>query len=64
MNGAPAPVVTSAGVLIDGLKHLGVRKVSRRSRLVDPFIPFLKETLEKHPRLRASRLWSMAKARG
>jgi len=43
---------------------LGVQKVSTRPRLVDPFLPFLKETLEKHPRLRASRLWSMAKARG
>jgi transposase len=43
---------------------LGVEKVSTRPRLVDPFIPFLKETLDKHPRLRASRLWTMAKARG
>src|SRR5271163_1181696 len=43
---------------------LGVRKVSTRTRLVDTFIPFMKETLEKHPRLRASRLWSMVKARG
>ena len=43
---------------------LGVHKVSTRTRLVDPFLPFLKETLEKHPRLRASRLWSMVKARG
>ena len=43
---------------------LGVQKVSTRPRLVDPFLPFLKETLDKHPRLRASRLWSMAKARG
>jgi transposase len=43
---------------------LGVQKRSTRPRLVDPFLPFLKETLEKHPRLRASRLWSMAKARG
>jgi transposase len=43
---------------------LPVQKHATRSRLVDPFVPFLKETLEKHPRLRASRLWSMAKARG
>jgi maleate isomerase len=27
-NGAPAPVVTSAGALIEGLKHLGARKIS------------------------------------
>ena len=43
---------------------LEVHKQSTRPRLVDPFVPFLKETLEKYPRLRASRLWSMAKARG
>jgi transposase len=43
---------------------LGVQKVTTRPRLVDPFIPFLMETLEKHPWLRASRLWSMLKARG
>lgn len=27
-NGAPAPVVTSAGALIDGLKRLGAKKIS------------------------------------
>ena len=43
---------------------LEVHKQSTRGRLVDPFIAFLKETLAKYPRLRASRLWSMAKARG
>jgi transposase len=43
---------------------LGVQKVSTRPRLVDPFLPFLRETLDKHPRLRSSRLWSMVKARG
>ena len=43
---------------------LGVQKQVIRTRLVDPFLPFLKETLEKYPRLRSSRLWSMAKARG
>lgn len=43
---------------------LDVRKEWTRARLVDPYIPFLKETLAKFPRLGASRLWSMAKARG
>lgn len=43
---------------------LEVHKESTRVRLVDPYLPFLKETLTKYPRLRASRLWSMAKARG
>ena len=53
---------TVEGVLAQ--TDIGVHKASTRTRLVDPFIPFLKETLAKHPRLRASRLWSMAKARG
>ena len=43
---------------------LDVHKQSTRPRLVDPYIAFLKEKLEEYPRLRASRLWSMAKARG
>src|SRR5271155_3012672 len=53
---------TVEGVLAE--EGLDVQKVTTRSRLVDPFVPFLKETLEKSPRLRASRLWSMVKARG
>jgi len=43
---------------------LEVHKQSARGRLVDGYLPYLKETLAKYPRLRASRLWSMAKARG
>lgn len=43
---------------------LVVNKQSTRARQVDPFVPFLQETLTKYPRLRASRLWSMVKARG
>jgi transposase len=35
----------------------------RPSRL-DPYIPFLRETLERHPRLRATRLLGMVKLRG
>ncbi len=48
------------------LAHSGleVHKQAARARLVDPFVPFLKETLTKYPRLRASRLWSMTRARG
>ena len=43
---------------------LPVTKQVERSRLVDPFLPFIKETLLKYPRLRASRLWSMVVGRG
>jgi transposase len=48
------------------LAHSGlpVTKMQARPRLVDAFLPFLEETLAKHPRLRASRLWSMVKLRG
>jgi transposase len=49
-------------VLVHG--GLPVDKQVVRSRLVDPFLPFIQETLAKYPRLRASRLWGMARARG
>ena len=43
---------------------LPVIKQTPRARLVDPYLPFIEETLAKYPRLRASRLWSMVKQRG
>jgi transposase len=43
---------------------LPVAKPAARPRLVDPYLPFIQETLAKHPRLRASRLWTMVKKRG
>lgn len=43
---------------------LPVTKQSTRARLVEPYLPFIQETLAKYPRLRASRLWSMVKQRG
>jgi transposase len=43
---------------------LPVAKPTARARLVDPYLPFIQETLAKHPRLRASRLWVMVKKRG
>ncbi len=39
------------------------KQISRPS-IVDPFIPLIVQTLEKYPRLRASRLYEMAKERG
>jgi transposase len=35
-----------------------------RPSKVDPYLPFIRETLEKYPRLRASRLLQMVQARG
>ncbi len=43
---------------------LPVAKLSPRARLVDDYLPFIQTTLAKHPRLRASRLWAMVRARG
>ncbi len=38
--------------------------LTRAPSLVDPFVPFMVETLEKYPRLCASRLFAMVKERG
>lgn len=43
---------------------LPVDKQVVRTRLVDSFLPYIGETLAKYPRLRASRLWVMVRARG
>lgn len=44
-----------------GLPPIGV---ARRASAIDPFLPFIKETLEKFPTLTASRLYTMVKERG
>ena len=35
-----------------------------RPSIVDPYLPFVRETLEQHPRLRATRLFQMIRDRG
>jgi len=58
-----------------GVHHATVRRVlahaqipagrqSLRPSIADPFIPFLVATLDKYPRLRASRLYQMVRERG
>jgi transposase len=58
-----------------GVHHSTVRRVlaqagvagarqSLRPSMADPYLPFLLETLERYPRLRASRLYQMARSRG
>lgn len=57
-----------------GVHHSTVRRVlsqagitagrNRRRSMADPYMPFITETLEKWPRLCASRLYEMVKARG
>lgn len=48
------------------LRHSGVEPavVAPRVSVVDPFMPFILEQLEKYPRLRASRLHAMVQSRG
>ena len=58
-----------------GVHHTTVRRVlvqagqvaalsSWRPSMADPFVPLIREYLTKYPRLRASRLYAMARARG
>jgi transposase len=39
-------------------------RVSVRATIADPYVPFIEETLKQYPRLRASRLYEMVRARG
>ena len=48
------------------LSQAGLPKVARphRPSLLDPFLPFILETLEQFPQLTASRLYAMVRERG
>jgi hypothetical protein len=41
-----------------------VAKTPVRASIVEPYLPFIVETLSKYPRLRASRLYAMVRSRG
>jgi maleate isomerase len=45
-NGAPTPVVTSAGALIEGLKHLGARKISIIAPYMKPLTKLVIDYIE------------------
>ena len=47
-----------------GLIEKRVLKVGTRRSILDPFLPFIHETLERHPRLNAARLYQMVVERG
>lgn len=47
-----------------GVKSDGVTAARVPASKLDPYKPLIRETLERHPRLRASRLFHMVKARG
>ena len=40
------------------------RTQASRPRLTDPYVEFIRETLQKYPRLRATRIYEMIRARG
>ncbi len=72
-HGAKWPIGTIAGQL--GIHHTTVQRVLRqtgvdrkvvapRPSMIDPYVPFVVEQLEKYPGLRASRLFVMIKERG
>ena len=48
------------------LSQAGLPKVERshRTSLIDPYLPFVRKTLEQYPRLTASRLYAMVRERG
>ena len=45
-NGAPAPVVTSAGALVDGLKAIGAKKVSLLAPYMKPLTALVVDYIE------------------
>lgn len=45
-NGAPTPVVTSAGALIEGLNHLGVRKIALVAPYMKPLTKLVVDYIE------------------
>jgi transposase len=72
-HGEKWPVGTIASQL--GVHHTTVQRVlgkigvepkvvAPRPSMADPYVPFIVEQLDKYPRLRASRLFEMVKARG
>jgi transposase len=72
-HGERWPIGTIAGQL--GLHHTTVQRVllqtgvdpktvAPRPSIVDPFVPFIVEQLQKYPELRSTRVFSMLKERG
>lgn len=45
-NGAPAPVVTSAGALVEGLTHLGAKKISVIAPYMKPLTKLVTDYIE------------------
>src|SRR6516225_10431118 len=54
------------GTVARVLAQAGLPRIGRpaRSSQIDPYLPFIRETLEKFPGLTASRLYAMVRERG
>ena len=46
------------------VERLQARAARARPSRLDPYLPFMRETLERYPRLRATRLYEMVRGRG
>jgi transposase len=61
-------IATELGVHPDTVKRAlqapGSHPRSPRVSVVDPYVPFIQETLKQHPRLRATRIYQMVRGRG
>lgn len=66
----PHTIATQLGVhhsTVDRvLSQAGMPKAerTRRASIIDPYLPFITETLTHHPKLTAARLYTMAQQRG
>jgi len=63
-------IVAALGVHAETVKHaieierFQVPSTYPRRSMLDPFLPFIRETLDRHPRLRSTRLCEMLRGRG
>lgn len=47
-----------------GVERFNAQRTAARHTITDPYIPYIRHTLEQYPRLRATRLYDMVRARG
>lgn len=66
----PGTIARQVGVHHQTVKRVlnshgvGAKKVTERPSMIEPYLPFIHETLAAHPTLPASRLWHMCAERG
>lgn len=47
-----------------GTERFNASRTVQRQMITDPFVPYIREILERYPRLRATRVYEMVRARG